>query len=155
MEIFSVWKYLDNVWVVSGWVLVMLISLLKMLSVDNLNNRKTKQQMYKGINYLLVLSLTGMALSSLFSQNSNLTALQQAGTDLFDFTSIPNQDHIDAKSQSISNDSSTAVNTAGSADFDQLLHVMPDRTRSERPNTVNQQIRGDSGAINPDEDDFH
>ncbi len=155
MEISSMWEYLDNVWIVSGLILVILISLLKTLSANNLNNRKAKQQMYKGMNYLLVLSLTGMALSALFPPSSNLTVLQQADTDLFDSASFPNQDHINVKSQSIGNHSGIAVNTTVSADFDQPFHVMPDRTRSKRPNTVNQQSRGESGPINAGEDEFH
>lgn len=156
MEISGIWKYLDNVWIVTGLVLVLLVSLLKMLSVNNLNSRKSKQQMQKGINYLFVLGLSGVILSTLFSQSDNLTALQQNDTSLFDATSFPTQDTANIKaSQAVGNDSGAAVGTGSSADFNQLLHVMPARTRSERPNTADQRSKDDSGAaINVDEDDF-
>lgn len=153
MEDSSVWGYLDNVWILTGLVMVILVSLLKMLSINNQNNRKTKQQLQKGVNYLFVLGLTGMALGTLFSQNSNLTSFQQSNTDLFG--SFPNQDYIDANS-SQAQSADPAINAGGSADFNQFFHEMPDRTRSARPNAINQPSVEDNGiVVNASEDDFY
>lgn len=153
MEVSSVWNYLDNIWILSGLVLVILVSLLKMLSVNNLNNRKTKQQVQKGMNYLFVLGLTGMALGAMFTQNSNFTPLQQSNADLFG-PSFSNQDYLDAYSSQALSDG-VAVNAGGGADFARLFHTMPDRIRSERPNSVQSPINENSGvAINAGEDTF-
>ncbi len=151
METFNFWKYLDNIWILTGLILVIAVSLLKMLSVNNQNSRKSKQQLQKGMNYLFVLSITVMALGILFSQNSNLTAPQQTSI------SFTNQDSIDLKSpQSFGRDADNAINAGGSTNFNQLLNVMPDRMRSERPKTADQQKKDDSGVItSTGEKDFH
>ncbi|MDV6344997.1 hypothetical protein [Nitrosomonas sp. Is37] len=141
MEASNFWKYLDNIWILTGLVLVIVVSLLKMLSVNNLNSRKSKQQLQKGINYLFVLGITGMALGILFSQNSNLTAPQQTNNDLLDSVSFPNHD---VKSQSLGTDTGAAVDASGSAGINQQLLIKSGRTRPERPDTVNQQSKEDS-----------
>ena len=150
MEAFNFWKYLDNNWILTGLILVMVVSLFKMLSVNNQNSRKSKQQLQKGINYLFVLSITGMALSILFSQNSNQTTSQQTSL------SFPTQDAIDYRSpQSFGSDADNAVNVGDSTNFNPLLNIMPDRMRSERPKTTDQQKKDDNSVItSDDEKDF-
>jgi hypothetical protein len=150
METFNFWNYLDNIWVLTGLILVIAVSLLKMLSVNNQNNRKSKQQLQKGINYLFVLSITGMALSILFSQNSSQTTSQQTSL------SFPTQDAIDHRSpQSFGSDTDNAVNTGDSMNFNQLFNIMPDRVRSERPKTTDQQKKDEDSVItSDDEKDF-
>lgn len=153
METPNFWKYLDNIWILTGLVLVIAISLLKMLSVNNLNSRKSKQQLQKGINYLFVLGITGMALGILFSQNSNLTAPQQTKNNLLDAPSFPNQDAAHIQSPSIGIDADAG---AGSADFNQRLFLMPERIRSERPKLGEQQSQHDNDiANNGDEESRH
>jgi hypothetical protein len=150
METFNFWNYLDNIWVLTGLILVIAVSLLKMLSINNQNSRKSKQQLQKGINYLFVLSITGMALSILFSQNSSQTTSQQTSL------SFPTQDAIDYRSpQSFGSDTDNALNTGDSTNFNQLFSIMPDRVRSERPKTTNQQKKDDDSVItSDDEKDF-
>ncbi|SDW43999.1 hypothetical protein [Nitrosomonas communis] len=150
METFNFWNYLDNIWVLTGLILVIAVSLLKMLSVNNQNSRKSKQQLQKGINYLFVLSITGMALSILFSQNSSQTTPQQTSL------SFPTQDAIDHRSpQSFGSDTDNAVNTGDNMNFNQLFNIMPDRVRSERPKTTDQQKKDDNSVItSDDEKDF-
>ena len=150
MEAFNFWKYLDNNWILTGLILVMAVSLFKMLSVNNQNSRKSKQQLRKGINYLFVLSITGMALSILFSQNSNQTTSQQTSL------SFPTQDAIDHRSpQSFGSDADNAVNVGDSTNYNPLLNIMPDRMRSERPKTTDQQKKDDNSVItSDDEKDF-
>ncbi|SFI56934.1 hypothetical protein [Nitrosomonas sp. Nm34] len=150
METFNFWNYPDNIWILTGLILVIAVSLLKMLSVNNQNSRKSKQQLQKGINYLFVLSITGMALSILFSQNSSQTTSQQ--TPL----SFPTQDAIDHRSpQSFGSDTDNAVNTGDSMNFNQLFSIMPDRVRSGRPKTTDQQKKDEDSVItSDDEKDF-
>ena len=150
METFNFWNYLDNIWVLTGLILVIAVSLLKMLSVNNQNSRKSKQQLQKGINYLFILSITGMALSILFSQNSSQTTSQQTSL------SFPTQDAIDHRSpQSFGSDTDNAVNTGDSMNFNQLFNIIPDRVRSQRPKTTDQQKKDDDSVITSnDEKDF-
>lgn len=140
MESLVLWKYLDNVWILTGLALVILVCLLKLLSVGNLSDQKTRRQAFKGINYLFVLGITGMALGTLFSQYGGFAPSQQNNTDLFGTQSLPNQELIDAQSQSISHDTGGALGAEG---FNPLLHSLPDRTRSERPHLSKQKTDED------------
>lgn len=144
MESLVLWKYLDNVWILAGLALVILVCLLKLLSVGNLSDQKTRRQAFKGINYLFVLGITGMALGTLFSQYGGFAPSQQTNADLFGTQTLPNQELIDAQSQSQSQSISHDTGSASGAEgFNPLFHSLPDRTRSERPHPSKQKTHED------------
>ncbi len=60
LETANVWEYLDNIWVLTGLVLVVFAGLLKSISGKKLNSPAVEKLMQKGINYLFILGLVGI-----------------------------------------------------------------------------------------------
>ncbi|MDP2141624.1 MAG: hypothetical protein Q8L20_12520 [Gammaproteobacteria bacterium] len=129
METANVWEYLDNVWVLTGLVLVVFAGLLKSLSSMKLDNPAVERLMNKGVNYLFILGLVGIILGFVLPGTKN--------TDAPRIT------------QTIDTNTGGAFNAGRDVNSNQSSLPAPDRPRSERPNTVNQQIKENSGiAIN-------
>jgi len=137
-KVSNVWEYLDNVWKLAGFVLVVFASILKLLPVKKLSTMATERLIHKGINLLFFLALVSIVLGFVTSQNDEQTSLSTE--------QIP----IAAEStQAIDNNTGTAVNAGGNVSFNQPPPPTQDRTDSDSSSNVNQQIDNNSGiAIN-------
>jgi len=129
METANVWEYLNNVWVLAGLVFVVFAGLLKTLSGKQLDNPAVERLMHKGVNYLFILGIVGIVLGFVMPENKDTKTTEVT--------------------QTISNNSGTAINAGGDVNDNKPFSPESDRTHQERPSSVNQQIKDNSGvAIN-------
>jgi glucan phosphoethanolaminetransferase (alkaline phosphatase superfamily) len=134
MEISNALEYLDNFWVRSGLALVLLTSLLKLLPVNILKSPAVERLMHKGINYLFILGLVSIVLGFVTFQND-----EQISPSI---DQVPIAAEI---TQTISNNTGTAMNAGENMSVNQPLPSAQDHTRSESSSIVNQRIKDNSG----------
>lgn len=125
----NVWEYLDNIWILAGFVLIVFAGLLKSISGKKFSDPSVEKLMHKGINYLFILGLVSIIMGFVKPENKNTKASEIT--------------------QTINNSSGTSINAGRHVNHNQPSSPASDHAYQEHSSSVNQQIKDFSGvAIN-------